>query len=78
MLTSQTAIFGILDSASNDSIFDNNKGFINHIQLVFKLYVYNSGVILGLNCIWLSDAALADLFFLTICFIKSSLNMQWS
>ena len=39
-LTPQTAIFGILDSASNDSIFKNNKVFINHILLIFKLYLY--------------------------------------
>ena len=39
-LTPQTAIFGILDSASDDSIFKNNKVFINHILLIFKLYLY--------------------------------------
>ena len=38
----QTAIFGFRNSANNDSIFENNKVFINHILLVFKLYVYKS------------------------------------
>ena len=37
----QQPIFGILDSASNDSIF-KSKIFINHIIPIFKLYVYNS------------------------------------
>ena len=37
-LTPQTAIFGI-DSTGNDFI---NKAFINHILLIFKLYVYKS------------------------------------
>ena len=31
-------------------------------------------VILGQNCVRLSDAALDDLFFSKICFIKSSVN----
>ena len=39
-LISQTAILGILDSVSNQSFFENNKIFINHILLIFKLYVY--------------------------------------
>ena len=38
-LTPQTAIFGFLDSASNGSIFENNKALSNHILLIFKLYV---------------------------------------
>ena len=38
-LTSQAAILGIPESASNDSIFKNNKVFINHILLIFKLYI---------------------------------------
>ena len=33
---------GIPESASNDSIFKNNKVFINHILLIFKLYVFKS------------------------------------
>ena len=41
-LIPQSAIFGILESASNDSIFKSNKVFINHIVLIFKLYVYKS------------------------------------
>ena len=41
-LTPQTAIFGILDFASDDSIFKNNKVFINHILLIFKLCLYKS------------------------------------
>ena len=41
-LTPQTAILGILDSVSNDSFFENNKILINHILLIFKLYVYKS------------------------------------
>ena len=39
-LTPQTAILGILDSVSNNSFFENNKILINHILLIFKLYVY--------------------------------------
>ena len=30
---------GILESANNDSIIKNNKVFINHILLIFKLYI---------------------------------------
>ena len=41
-LKSQTDISEILDSTSNDYIFKNNKVFINHILLIFKLYVYES------------------------------------
>ena len=41
-LTTQAAIYGILKFASNDSIFRNNKVFINHILLIFKLYVFTS------------------------------------
>ena len=39
-LTPQTVIFGFLDSANNDPIFENNKFLSNHILLIFKLYVY--------------------------------------
>ena len=39
-LTPQTVIFGFLDSANNDSIFENNKAFRNHILPIFMLYVY--------------------------------------
>ena len=42
-LTPKTPILEILDSASNNSFFENNKIFIDHILLVFKLYVYESG-----------------------------------
>ena len=41
-LTPQTAIFGVLDSICNDSCLKNNKVFINHVLLIFKLYVYES------------------------------------
>ena len=41
-LTPQTAIFGFLDSANNESIFENNEVFISHILLIFKLYVHKS------------------------------------
>ena len=41
-LTPHAAILGIAESASNDSIFKNNKVFINHILLIFKLYVFKS------------------------------------
>ena len=41
-VTSQTVIFGFLDSTSNDSIFEINKCLGNHILLIFKLYVYKS------------------------------------
>ena len=34
-----------------------------------------SGVILGKNCVRLSEAAPDDLFFSKICFIKSSVNV---
>ena len=40
--TPQTAIFGFLDSASSNSIFKNNKVFINHILLIVQLYAYKS------------------------------------
>ena len=33
---------GILESACNDFTFKNNKVFINHILLIFKLYVFKS------------------------------------
>ena len=36
------AIFRTLESASNDSVLKNNEIFINHILLVFKLYVFKS------------------------------------
>ena len=40
-LTPQTAILDILDSVSNNTFFfENNKILINHILLIFKLYVY--------------------------------------
>ena len=42
ILTPQTAIFGFLDSKNNESIFENNKILSNHIQLIFKLYMYKS------------------------------------
>ena len=42
ILTPQTAIRGILDSVSNNYFFENNKILINHILLIFKLYVYKS------------------------------------
>ena len=38
--TSQATIFDILESTTNESIFRNNKIFINHILLIFKLYVF--------------------------------------
>ena len=41
-LKTTAAILGILDSANNESIFKDNKVFIIHILLVFKLYVYKS------------------------------------
>ena len=41
-LTPETAILGILHSVSNKSFFEHNKIFINHILLIFKLYVYKS------------------------------------
>ena len=40
--TPPTAFCGILDSASNGFIFKNNKVFINHLLLIFKLYAYKS------------------------------------
>ena len=41
-LPPQTAIFGFLDSANNDSIFENDNVLSNHILLIFKLCVCNS------------------------------------
>ena len=41
-LTAQTAIFGILYSVSNNSLFENNRVFANHILLIRKLYIYKS------------------------------------
>ena len=41
-LAPQTAILEILISVSNNSFFENNKILINHILLIFKLYVYKS------------------------------------
>ena len=37
-----TAILGILDSVGNNYVFENNKIFIDHILLKFKLCVYKS------------------------------------
>ena len=31
-----------LDSVSNNSFFENNKTLVNHILLLFKLYIYKS------------------------------------
>ena len=42
ILTPQTAIFGFLDSTNSDYNFKKNKLLINHIILIFKLYVYRS------------------------------------
>ena len=42
ILTPQTAIFGFLDSTSSDYNFKKNKLLINHILLIFKLYVCRS------------------------------------
>ena len=41
-LTPQAAIFRILQSPSSESIFKNNKVFIKHTLLMFKLYVFKS------------------------------------
>ena len=40
-LTLQAAIFGILDSAMNDSILKNNKVFIHHIYLYLNYTFIN-------------------------------------
>ena len=42
ILTPQPAIFGFLDSINSDYNFKKNKLLINHILLIFKLYVYRS------------------------------------
>ena len=42
ILTPQTAIFGLLDSTNSDYNLETNKLLINHILLIFKLYVYRS------------------------------------
>ena len=42
ILTPQTAIFGFLDSTNSDYNFKKNKLLINHILLIFKLYVCRS------------------------------------
>ena len=41
-LTPKTAILAIFVSVSNNSFFENNKIFVNHIVYIFKLYVYKS------------------------------------
>ena len=41
-LTPQATILEILSSVINNSFFENNKIFLNHILLMFKLYVYTS------------------------------------
>ena len=41
-LTLKTAILAIFVSVSNNSFFENNKIFVNHIVYIFKLYVYKS------------------------------------
>ena len=41
-LTPHHANIGIFDSVSNNSFFENNKVFVSHILLIFKLYVYKS------------------------------------
>ena len=41
-LTPQTAIFRLLNSTNSDHNFKKNKLLINHILLIFKLYVYRS------------------------------------
>ena len=41
-LIPKTAIIGIPDSVNINSFFENNKIFINHILLIFKLYIYKS------------------------------------
>ena len=38
-LTPQTVLFEFLDSGNYYSIYENNKVFINHILLIFKVYV---------------------------------------
>ena len=42
IVTPQTPIFGFLDSTNSDCSFKKNKLLINHILLIFKLYVYRS------------------------------------
>ena len=42
ILTPQTAIFVFLNSTNCDCNFKKNKLLINHILLIFKLYVYRS------------------------------------
>ena len=39
-LTSRATIFVILHSVSNNHFFENSKAFVNHIRLIFTLYVY--------------------------------------
>ena len=41
-LTPQTAIFRLLNSTNSDHNFKKNKLLINHILVIFKLYVYRS------------------------------------
>ena len=42
ILTPQTGIFGFLDSTNSDYNFKKKKLLINHILLIFTLYVYRS------------------------------------
>ena len=43
-LTTQATIFEFLDSTNSDSKSKKSKLLINHILLIFKLYVYKSRV----------------------------------
>ena len=42
IITQQTVVFGFFDSTNSDYNFKKNKLLINHILLIFKLYVYRS------------------------------------
>ena len=44
------------------------------IPILCTIYIL-PGVILGQNCVWLSDAALDDLFFFEKVFVESGVNM---
>ena len=58
--------------------YQDYKTFFESTKMGLKKLYFSKlipGVILGQNCIRLSDTALNDLFFSKICFIKSSINI---
>ena len=55
--------------------FDKKVMFLALVPVLQQNNHPQPGVILGQNCVQLSDAALNDLFFSKISFVKNNLNM---